>query len=259
MVWLSTIGSPLRLPSNTLPCIAYDMSEGVTSSTEAAPSCYFPLRQLPVGLYADSPSVMVLLFQSRPAAPPPVPKYAVDGSKLDNRTAAGGGSCSPKEIGVVMAEAVSEATLKQVLSEAAEGKTDDDLFRALTTANADGPVSLRSSPVTTSTAIAILEACAIKRVRSFPDLARVSAILLRPGNPRITAEEATSLLRFYTFMGSINEPLALACANNVIPLLPQMSWHDIAAAARDMARHRTCATVITCATGHVRILSSILY
>ncbi|KAF4695743.1 hypothetical protein FOZ62_022981, partial [Perkinsus olseni] len=74
---------------------------------------------------------------SRPAAPPPVPKYAVDGSKLDSRTATGGGSCSPKEIGVVMAEAVSEATLKQVLSEAAEGKTDDDLFRVLTTANAD--------------------------------------------------------------------------------------------------------------------------
>ncbi|KAF4747772.1 hypothetical protein FOZ63_019935 [Perkinsus olseni] len=73
---------------------------------------------------------------SRPAAPPPVPKYAVDGSKLDSRTATGGGGCSPKEIGVVMAEAVSEATLKQVLSEAAEGKTDDDLFRALTTANA---------------------------------------------------------------------------------------------------------------------------
>ncbi|KAF4680032.1 hypothetical protein FOZ60_014170 [Perkinsus olseni] len=175
---------------------------------------------------------------SRPAAPPPVPKYAVDGSKLDSRTATGGGSCSPKEIGVVMAEAVSEATLKQVLSEAAEGKTDDDLFRALTTANADGPVSLRVSAVTPSTAIAILEACAIKRVRSFPDLARISAILLRPGNPRMTAEEATSLLRLYTFMGSINEPLALACANSVIPLLPQMSWHDIAAVARDMARHR---------------------
>ncbi|KAF4757886.1 hypothetical protein FOZ63_004890, partial [Perkinsus olseni] len=169
---------------------------------------------------------------SRPAAPPPVPKYAVDGSKLDSRTATGGGSCSPKEIGVVMAEAVSEATLKQVLSEAAEGKTDDDLFRVLTTANADG------LPVTPSSAIAILEACAIKRVRSFPDLARISAILLRPGNPRMTAEEATSLLRFYTFMGSINEPLALACANSVIPLLPQMSWPDIAAVARDMARHR---------------------
>ncbi|KAF4701485.1 hypothetical protein FOZ63_004704 [Perkinsus olseni] len=54
----------------------------------------------------------------------------------------------------------------------------------------------------------------------------------------MTAEEATSLLRLYTFMGSINEPLALACANSVIPLLPQMSWHDIAAVARDMARHR---------------------
>ncbi|KAF4750549.1 hypothetical protein FOZ62_010805 [Perkinsus olseni] len=175
---------------------------------------------------------------SRPAAPPPVPKYAVDGSKLDSGSATGGGSCSPKETGVVMAEAVSEATLKQVLSEAADGKTDDDLFRALTTANADGPVSLRVSAVTPSTAIAILEACAIKRVRSFPDLARISAILLRPGNPRMTAEEATSLLRLYTFMGSINEPLALACANSVVPLLPQMSWHDIAAVARDMARHR---------------------
>lgn len=54
----------------------------------------------------------------------------------------------------------------------------------------------------------------------------------------MTAEETTSLLRLYSFMGSINEPLALATANSLIPLLPEMTWNDITAVARDMARHR---------------------
>ncbi|EER16323.1 hypothetical protein Pmar_PMAR029454 [Perkinsus marinus ATCC 50983] len=70
----------------------------------------------------------------RPAAPAPVARYAVDVSKLE-----GSRAVTPKEIGLVMAEAVSDATLKQVLSQAAEeGRTDDDLFKALSNGNVDG-------------------------------------------------------------------------------------------------------------------------
>ncbi|KAF4665634.1 hypothetical protein FOL47_004488 [Perkinsus chesapeaki] len=169
----------------------------------------------------------------RPSPPGPVARYAIDGSEL------GGGEVTAIEVGKVMAKAVSDATLKEILSEAAKyGRTDDDLFNVLRSGNVDCPVSLRSSPLTPSTAISILEACAVKRVRSFPDLAKISAILLRPGNPRMTAEEAKTLLRVFSFMGAINEPLALACANSVIPEISQMSWHDVTTLVRDVARHR---------------------